>query len=90
MTTFGTAACPPRGEWIHSPLVLRAPDQPLAYGLAAPRNGTRSLLSGLQAHLIKWLLFDSRPMTKDNKATEPPERLEIFYPYVLYYLKEHL
>ncbi|XP_013181121.1 PREDICTED: protein FAM188B2-like [Papilio xuthus] len=73
MTTFGTAACPPRGEWIHSPLVLRAPDQPLAYGLAAPRNGTRSLLSALQAHLIKWLLFDSRPMTKDNKSTEPPE-----------------
>ncbi|XP_063634171.1 inactive ubiquitin carboxyl-terminal hydrolase MINDY-4B isoform X3 [Cydia splendana] len=73
VTTFGTASCPPRVEWVRSPLVMRAPDQPLAYGLAAPRNGTRSLLAGLQAHVIKWLLFDSRPLTKDNKSAEPPE-----------------
>ncbi|XP_061382762.1 inactive ubiquitin carboxyl-terminal hydrolase MINDY-4B isoform X2 [Danaus plexippus] len=73
VTAFGTASCPPRGEWIHTPLVMRPPDHPLAYGLAAPRNGTRSLLSGLQAHIIKWLLFDSRPLTKDNKSVEPPD-----------------
>ncbi|XP_063392732.1 inactive ubiquitin carboxyl-terminal hydrolase MINDY-4B isoform X3 [Cydia fagiglandana] len=73
ITTFGTASCPPRAEWVRSPIVMRAPDQPLAYGLAAPRNGTRSLLAGLQAHVIKWLLFDSRPLTKDNKSAEPPE-----------------
>ncbi|XP_061708612.1 inactive ubiquitin carboxyl-terminal hydrolase MINDY-4B isoform X3 [Cydia pomonella] len=73
VTTFGTASCPPRVEWVRSPIVMRAPDQPLAYGLAAPRNGTRSLLAGLQAHVIKWLLFDSRPLTKDNKSAEPPE-----------------
>ncbi|XP_048005860.1 inactive ubiquitin carboxyl-terminal hydrolase MINDY-4B [Leguminivora glycinivorella] len=73
VTTFGTASCPPRVEWVRSPIVMRAPDLPLAYGLAAPRNGTRSLLAGLQAHVIKWLLFDSRPLTKDNKSADPPE-----------------
>ncbi|CAH2099418.1 unnamed protein product [Euphydryas editha] len=73
VTAFGTASCPPRGEWIHTPLIMRPSDQPLAYGLAAPRNGTRSLLAGLQAHIIKWLLFDSRPMTKDNKSVDPPD-----------------
>ncbi|XP_063546708.1 inactive ubiquitin carboxyl-terminal hydrolase MINDY-4B isoform X2 [Cydia strobilella] len=73
VTTFGTASCPPRVEWVRSPIIMRAPDQPLAYGLAAPRNGTRSLLAGLQAHVIKWLLFDSRPLTKDNKSADPPE-----------------
>ncbi|XP_041974117.1 inactive ubiquitin carboxyl-terminal hydrolase MINDY-4B isoform X2 [Aricia agestis] len=72
VTAFGTAACPPRGEWIHTPLIMRPCDQ-LGYGLAAPRNGTRSLLSALQAHIIKWLLFDSRPMTKDNKSIVPPD-----------------
>ncbi|XP_046974376.1 inactive ubiquitin carboxyl-terminal hydrolase MINDY-4B isoform X2 [Vanessa cardui] len=73
VTAFGTSSCPPRGEWIHTPLIMRPSDQPLGYGLAAPRNGTRSLLAGLQAHIIKWLLFDSRPMTKDNKSVEPPD-----------------
>ncbi|KAL4706097.1 hypothetical protein ACJJTC_017877 [Scirpophaga incertulas] len=73
MICFGTAACPPRGEWVRTPLTMRSPDQPLGYGLAAPRNGARSLLSALQAHIIKWLLFDSRPMTKDNKSALPPE-----------------
>ncbi|XP_038208490.1 inactive ubiquitin carboxyl-terminal hydrolase MINDY-4B [Zerene cesonia] len=73
VTAFGTSSCPPRGEWIHTPLVMRPAEQPLAYGLAAARNGTRSLLSALQAHIIKWLLFDSRPITKDNKSTEPPD-----------------
>ncbi|CAD0195173.1 unnamed protein product [Chrysodeixis includens] len=73
VTCFSSASCPPRGEWIRTPLVMRPPDQPLAYGLAAPRNGARSLLSGLQAHMIKWLLFDSRPQTKDNKCDVPPD-----------------
>lgn len=52
---------------------MRAPEQPLGYGLAAPRNGTRSLLTGLQAHIIKWLLFESRPQSKDNKSDVPPD-----------------
>ncbi|XP_047507662.1 inactive ubiquitin carboxyl-terminal hydrolase MINDY-4B isoform X2 [Pieris napi] len=73
ITAFGTAACPPRGEWIHTPLVMRPAENCLGYGLSAQRNGTRSLLSGLQAHIIKWLLFDSRPVTKDNKSTEHPD-----------------
>ncbi|KAL0849717.1 hypothetical protein ABMA28_011679 [Loxostege sticticalis] len=73
LIAFGTAACPPRGEWVRTPLVMRSPDQPLGYGLAAPRNGARSLLSALQAHIIKWLLFDSRPLTKDAKSSLPPD-----------------
>ncbi|CAB3221156.1 unnamed protein product [Arctia plantaginis] len=73
ITCFSSASCPPRGEWIRTPLVMRPPDQPLGYGLAAPRNGARSLLSALQAHMIKWLLFDSRPPTKDNKCDVPPD-----------------
>ncbi|XP_050684518.1 inactive ubiquitin carboxyl-terminal hydrolase MINDY-4B [Leptidea sinapis] len=73
ITAFGTSSCPPRGEWILSPLAMRPADQLLGFGLSASRNGTRSLLSGLQAHIIKWLLFDSRPVTKDNKSSEPPD-----------------
>ncbi|CAH1643121.1 unnamed protein product [Spodoptera littoralis] len=73
VTCFSSTSCPPRGEWIRTPLVMRPPDQPLGYGLAAPRNGARSLLSALQAHVIKWLLFDSRPKTKDNKCDVPPD-----------------
>ncbi|CAH0698692.1 unnamed protein product [Spodoptera exigua] len=73
VTCFSSTSCPPRGEWIRTPLVMRPPDQPLGYGLAAPRNGARSLLSALQAHVIKWLLFDSRPQTKDNKCDVPPD-----------------
>ncbi|KAM3955395.1 LOW QUALITY PROTEIN: inactive ubiquitin carboxyl-terminal hydrolase MINDY-4B-like [Aphomia sociella] len=72
VVTFGTASCPPRGEWVRTPLTM-TPDQPLGYGLSAPRNGTRSLLSALQAHIVKWLLFDSRPTTKDNKSALPPD-----------------
>lgn len=41
MTAFGTASGPPRGEWVRTPIVMRPPDQPLSYGLAAPRNGAR-------------------------------------------------
>lgn len=70
---FGAASCPPRGEWIRTPLIMRPPSLPLGYGLAAPRNGTRSMLSGLQAHIIKWLLFDSRPQSKDSRSSLPPD-----------------
>ncbi|XP_013148449.1 PREDICTED: protein FAM188B2-like [Papilio polytes] len=73
ITIFGTAACPPRGEWIRSPLLMRPPDQTFAYGLMGPRNSTRSLLTGLQAYIIKWILFDSRPPSMDKKSAEPPE-----------------
>ncbi|XP_045542463.1 inactive ubiquitin carboxyl-terminal hydrolase MINDY-4B-like [Papilio machaon] len=73
VTIFGTAACPPRGEWIRSPLLMRPPDLPFAYGLMGPRNSTRSLLTGLQAYIIKWILFDSRPPSMNKKSAEPPE-----------------
>ncbi|GBP79478.1 Inactive ubiquitin carboxyl-terminal hydrolase MINDY-4B [Eumeta japonica] len=73
MVAFGSASCPPRGEWLRTPIAMRPAEQPLGFGLLAPRNGARSLLSALQAHVIKWLLFDSRASTKDNKANLPPE-----------------
>ncbi|KPI99133.1 Protein FAM188B [Papilio xuthus] len=73
VTIFGTAACPPRGEWIRSPLIMRPPDQAFAYGLIGQRNSTRALLTGLQAYILKWILFDSRPPTMDKKSAEPPE-----------------
>ncbi|PZC73608.1 hypothetical protein B5X24_HaOG209053 [Helicoverpa armigera] len=91
VTCFSSASCPPRGEWIRTPLVMRPPDQPLGYGLAAPRNGARSLLSALQAHMIKWLLFDSRPQTKDNKCDVPPDTGVERVPYsVVTPLRAHL
>ncbi|KAG8284427.1 DUF4205 [Homalodisca vitripennis] len=57
---FGTAVAPPRGEWLRTGIVFREPDKELAYGLKAPRNGTRGLLSALQAEIIKILLFEKR------------------------------
>ncbi|CAG9108370.1 unnamed protein product [Plutella xylostella] len=39
VTAFGSSSCAPRGEWVRTPLTMRAPGQPMAYGLAAPRNG---------------------------------------------------
>ncbi|CAG9108374.1 unnamed protein product [Plutella xylostella] len=44
-----------------------------AAGRGAEGRRFKSLLSALQAHIIKWLLFDSRPLTKDNKSVEPPD-----------------
>ncbi|PSN30665.1 hypothetical protein C0J52_26881 [Blattella germanica] len=50
----------PKGEWLRTGLVFRDSDQELGYGLKAPRNGTRGLLSVVQAHIVKHLLFEKR------------------------------
>ena len=57
---FGCSVSSPKGEWLRTGLVFREPDQELGYGLKAPRNGTRGLLSVVQAHIIKHLLFEKR------------------------------
>ncbi|XP_055377173.1 inactive ubiquitin carboxyl-terminal hydrolase MINDY-4B [Condylostylus longicornis] len=57
---FGTAAAPPRGEWTRTPFTFSTPNQDLAYGLVCPRNGTRGLLSAVQAFILKYFLFDRR------------------------------
>ncbi|KAJ8871092.1 hypothetical protein PR048_027396 [Dryococelus australis] len=54
---FGTPVTTPRSEWLRTGLVFREPDQDLAFGLKAARNGTRGLLSVVQAHILKHLLF---------------------------------
>ncbi|XP_065214748.1 inactive ubiquitin carboxyl-terminal hydrolase MINDY-4B-like isoform X2 [Planococcus citri] len=57
---FGGCATPPRGEWLRTGLVFRESEKDLAYGLRAPRNGTRGLLSALQAYILKYLLFERK------------------------------
>lgn len=63
-TVFGSAAAPPRGEWTRTGLIFGLPHQELPYGLRCPRNATRGLQSVLQAHIIKYLLFDCRHREK--------------------------
>lgn len=57
---FGGCATPPRGEWLRTGLVFRESEKDMAYGLRAPRNGTRGLLSALQAYILKYLLFERK------------------------------
>lgn len=57
---FGTTVAPPRGEWLRTGITFREPDKDLSYGLKAARNGTRGLISVLQAEVVKYLLFDKR------------------------------
>lgn len=45
-------------------MIFGVPNQELPYGLRCPRNATRGLQSVLQAHIIKYLLFDCRSREK--------------------------
>ncbi|XP_063224611.1 inactive ubiquitin carboxyl-terminal hydrolase MINDY-4B [Bacillus rossius redtenbacheri] len=54
---FGTPVTTPRSEWLRTGLVFREAEQDLGFGLKAARNGTRGLLSVVQAHVLKDLLF---------------------------------
>lgn len=45
-------------------MIFGLPSQELPYGLRCPRNATRGLQSVLQAHIIKYLLFDCRSKEK--------------------------
>ncbi|XP_023711806.1 inactive ubiquitin carboxyl-terminal hydrolase MINDY-4B isoform X5 [Cryptotermes secundus] len=57
---FGCSVSAPKHEWLRTGLVFRDSDQELGYGLKSPRNGTRGLLSVVQGHIIKHLLFEKR------------------------------
>ncbi|KAG7199210.1 hypothetical protein KM043_018081 [Ampulex compressa] len=55
---FGSCASPPRAEWTRTGLTLRPYGQTLAFGLRAPRNTTRSLITAVQAIMLKHFLFE--------------------------------
>uniref|UniRef100_A0A8D9AMJ4 Ubiquitin carboxyl-terminal hydrolase MINDY n=2 Tax=Cacopsylla melanoneura TaxID=428564 RepID=A0A8D9AMJ4_9HEMI len=54
---FGSSITPIRGEWAHTAFTFREPETSLAYGMKCPRNGTRGLLTAVQAYVLKNLLF---------------------------------
>ncbi|XP_076682183.1 inactive ubiquitin carboxyl-terminal hydrolase MINDY-4B isoform X2 [Andrena cerasifolii] len=54
---FGSCASPPRPEWARTGLTLRPYGQNLAFGLRAPRNTTRGLVTAVQAIMLKHFLF---------------------------------
>nr|XP_050869154.1 probable ubiquitin carboxyl-terminal hydrolase MINDY-4 [Vespula vulgaris] len=54
---FGSCACPPKAEWARTGLTLRPYGQNLAFGLRAPRNTTRGLITAVQAIMLKNFLF---------------------------------
>ncbi|XP_018910116.1 inactive ubiquitin carboxyl-terminal hydrolase MINDY-4B isoform X2 [Bemisia tabaci] len=68
---FGTSVAPPRGEWLRTGFVFRDADKELAYGLKAPRNGCRGLLSVVQAYILKQLLFERKDFKKNEPVMQP-------------------
>ncbi|RLU18592.1 hypothetical protein DMN91_008949 [Ooceraea biroi] len=54
---FGSCASPPKAEWARTGLTLRPYGQSLAFGLRAPRNTTRGLVTAVQAVMLKHFLF---------------------------------
>ncbi|XP_020288126.1 protein FAM188B2 isoform X2 [Pseudomyrmex gracilis] len=54
---FGSCATPPKTEWARTGLTLRPYGQSLAFGLRAPRNTTRGLVTAVQAVMLKHFLF---------------------------------
>ncbi|XP_020711428.2 inactive ubiquitin carboxyl-terminal hydrolase MINDY-4B isoform X2 [Athalia rosae] len=61
---FGSCANPPRGEWSRTGLTLRAGGQAMAFGIRAARNSTRSLVTAVQAVMLKHFLFKNTPSLK--------------------------
>lgn len=58
---FGSSAAPPRGEWTRTGIIFPPSQQDLSFGLRCPRNSTRGLNSVLQAYIIKYFVFETRP-----------------------------
>lgn len=54
---FGSCASPSKVEWTRTGLTLRPYGQSLAFGLRAPRNTTRGLVTAVQAIMLKHFLF---------------------------------
>jgi hypothetical protein len=78
---FGSASVPTRSEWLTTGLVFRDPDVEFAYGLRVPssaRPSTRALLMSIQAHLVRYLLFERSmlnlmPVTPSTRAESMDE-----------------
>ncbi|XP_076222328.1 inactive ubiquitin carboxyl-terminal hydrolase MINDY-4B isoform X2 [Nomia melanderi] len=66
---FGSSASQPKQEWARTGLTLRPYGQSLAFGLRAPRNTTRGLVTAVQAIMLKHFLF------KCNRQDVNPESL---------------
>jgi hypothetical protein len=51
---------PPKTEWMKQGITLHPPEGLFAYGVVAPRNGTRNFMMCLQAFFLKHLLFEKK------------------------------
>jgi len=56
---WGSANMPPKSEWLKQGIPLHPAEGLFAYGVRAPRNGTRNFLICLNAYFLKHLLFDT-------------------------------
>lgn len=79
---FGSCATPPRPEWARTGFTLRPYGQSLAFGLRAPRNTTRALVTAVQAVMLKHFLFKS----KQDSHVGPERFLKNCYYYYYYSL----
>ena len=50
---------PPKSEWLKQGVPMHPAEGLFAYGVRAPRNGTRNFLICLNAYFLKHLLFDT-------------------------------
>ncbi|XP_015436345.1 PREDICTED: protein FAM188B2 [Dufourea novaeangliae] len=73
---YGSSASPPKPEWARTGLTLRPYGQSLAFGLRAPRNTTRGLVTAVQAIMLKHFLFKCNG--KDVRAN-PDSQLKPSY-----------
>ncbi|CAL7939567.1 unnamed protein product [Xylocopa violacea] len=73
---FGNCATPPRPEWARTGFTLRPYGQSLAFGLRAPRNTTRGLVTAVQAIMLKHFLFKCN---KEDTRTTPESLLKPSY-----------
>jgi len=65
---WGSANMPPKSEWLKQGIPLHPAEGLFAYGVRAPRNGTRNFLLCLNAYFLKHLLFDTGKSR--NKASK--------------------
>ena len=68
MLVFGSCASPPKAEWARTGLTLRPVGQNLSFGLRAPRNSTRGIITAVQAIMLKHFLFK---LTKQEIRCSP-------------------
>merc|ERR1712223_773585 len=56
---WGSANMPPKSEWLKQGVPMHPAEGLFAYGVRAPRNGTRNFLICLNAYFLKHLPFDT-------------------------------